>query len=237
MPQKGNTMGNFCFNRLINLLFIVTLSTTFTAPCFAQDRDILWKIISNCLDPTIPDYDKRCNWPIQNSAITCKKTSEVWDMNNDFIILRDSKMCDCLDNKAFVHGLAIPRSKVSGSDASNRPDDIWKYAWNNAVKRFGNDSEIALIVNAPGNCRGQDQLHIHLVRLNDAGHNLISKPDMSSVENLDEVWKKADMLAKDKMLDNYGVLIARHPEKQKEYIIYVESCNLEIAYSEADCKY
>ncbi len=211
------------------LLLIATLTAT---GCATGNRDIIWNIVTNCLDPTVPDYDRRCRWPIATSAAACRKTTDVWDMTNEFVILRDVKMCDCPADKTFVHGLAIPRARVTGSEDPNRPTGIWQYAWDNAVRRIGNEGEIALVVNPPGD-RGQDQLHVHLVRLSDAGRRIVASSGAPRVPNLADVWRNADQLAAEKGLKFYGVFVARHPAGG--FVVYVDDRNRENDYTVARC--
>jgi len=197
------------------------------------NRDILWNMVANCLDSSVADYEKLCHWPIDNSAAACRNTTGLWNENAEFVVLRDRKMCDCLDDKTFVHALAVPRTKVTGTEDPNRPVGIWQFAWDNAVKRIVNESEIALVVNPPGNKRSQDQLHVHIVRLNDAGRRLIDVPNVSRVTSLDDIWKKADELAKDKDFDYYGVLVARNPAGG--FIVVVNDHSLEYDFTLAKC--
>ncbi len=218
--------------RALTLLLTLLLFLTTSGCATSTNRDILWNIVTNCLDPAVPNYDTRCRWPITTSAAACRKTTDVWDMNSEFVILRDVKMCDCLADKTFVHGLAIPRARVTGSEDPHRPDGIWQYAWDNAVKRIGNEGDIALVVNPPGE-RGQDQLHVHLVRLNDAGRQIVAASGSPGVQNLADVWRKADQLAAEKGLKYYGVLVARHPAGG--FVVHVDARNRENDYTAARC--
>lgn len=215
------------------LLFITTLTASGCATG-NRDRDILWNIVTNCLDPAVPGYDKLCRWPVETSAAACRKTTDVWNMNSEFVILRDVKMCNCPADKTFVHGLAIPRARVTGSEDPNRPDGIWQYAWDNAVARIGNEGDIALVVNPPGiENRGQDQLHVHLVRLNDAGRRIVAAAGASGVQSLADVWRKADQLAAEKGLKYYGALVARN--RAGGFVVHVDDRNREYDYTVARC--
>ncbi len=225
-----------CLSRTVALLSALLLFVAIlaTSGCATGNRDILWNIVTNCLDPAVPDYDTRCRWPIATSAAACRKTTDVWDMSSEFVILRDVKMCDCPADNTFVHGLAIPRSRVTGSEDPNRPDGIWQYAWDNAVKRIGDEGGIALVVNPPGmGNRGQDQLHVHLVRLNDAGRRIVAASVAASVESLADVWRKAAQLAAAKGFQCYGVLVARHPAGG--FVVHVDARNREYEYTVARC--
>ncbi|HXX82009.1 MAG TPA: CDP-diacylglycerol diphosphatase [Thermodesulfovibrionales bacterium] len=217
--------------RILALISALLIFATLLSACV--NRDILWNIVTNCLDSTVSDYDKRCRWPIDNSVAACRNSTGLWDENAEFVVLRDEKMCDCLDNKTFVHGLAIPRTKVTGTEDPKRPISIWQFAWDYAVKRIRNKKEIALVVNPPGKNRSQDQLHVHIVRLNDAGRRLIASPNVSNVKSLADIWNKADTLAKEKGFDYYGVLVAKNPAGG--FIVFVNNRNLEYDYTLAKC--
>lgn len=214
---------------------LLLLFTTLTAQCLAAgDREILWNIVTNCLDPTVSGYDTLCRWPIESSPAACRKTTGLWNLSREFVILRDIKMCDCPADKTFVHGLAIPRTKVTGSEDPNRPAGIWQFAWDTAIRRIGKVADIALVVNPPGPVnRGQDQLHVHLVRLNDDGRRLIAAAKAASVGSLADVWHKADQLATERRLEYYGVLVAQHPAGG--FVVHVDDHNLEDDYTEARC--
>ena len=221
-------------HRFLSLILTLLIFATPLPACVGDgNRDILWNIVANCLDPHVADYEKRCRWPIDSSAAACRNTTGLWDKNAQFAVLRDRKMCNCLDNKTFVHGLVIPRTRITGTEDPNRPVGIWQFAWDNAVKRIGNEAEIALVVNPPGRNRSQDQLHVHIVRLNDAGRRLIYAPDVSSVISLADVWDRADELAKKMGFDYYGVLVARNPAGG--FVVFVTNRNLEYEYSRARC--
>lgn len=220
----------------IHLLVSVLLffATSLYTSCYADgDSDNLWNIVTYCLNPAVAGYDKNCHWPIANSAAACRNTTEVWDDKNpEYVVIRDIKMCDCPGNNEFVHGLAIPRAKVTGAEAKNRPDGIWQYAWDGAVKKIRYEAEIALVVN-PWGKRGQNQLHVHLVRLNDAGRKLIDANKAPCVQSPADIWKEADQLAKENGLRYFGVLVAKKPAGC--FMVYVDDSNLEYAYSEAKC--
>jgi CDP-diacylglycerol pyrophosphatase len=213
------------------LLCAVVLAAT---GCATGHRDTLWGIVSNCLDPTVPHYDMLCSRPLTTSAAACRETTAVWNMTGEFVVLRDIKMCDCPGDTTFVHGLAIPRTRVTGTEDPNRPAGIWQYAWDNAVSRIGTEGEIALVANPPGaGNRSQDQLHVHLVRLNDAGRRLVAASAAERVRDLADVWKKAGQLAAAQRLERYGVLVARSPAGG--FVVHVADRNMEYDYTVARC--
>src|ERR1035437_3649502 len=79
-------------------------------------RDILWEIVSQCVDTAAQDYCAHCGWPQAYSSCApsndCRNTTEVWARTSNFVALRDIKMCGC--SGGFVHGLALPRQAISG---------------------------------------------------------------------------------------------------------------------------
>jgi len=208
---KGAVGSIWRFFGIAAMASLLAVATTATAadPAPARDRDILWKIVSSCLGPENADYCRRCIAPRAGSACpeaqTCEATTEVWAQNGEFVAMRDIKMCSC--PAGFVHGLALPRTRIRGIDASPLPDGIWAFAWTEAQKKIADASTIALVVNSARG-RTQDQLHVHLVRLrDDARRNFSARA--TSVAELGEVWRVAGQLAaKPPALEDYNVLVA-----------------------------
>ena len=198
-------------------------------------RDIIWEIVSNCLDPNLKDYCSRCRWPIVPNICTgdasCRKTTEVWAKGTEYVAIRDRKMCGCPEG--FVHGIAIPLNRVAGAEDPLRPDGIWDFAWTVAKKRIDDQSSIALVVNPPGH-RSQDQLHVHIVRLRTDARLKLAKKKAANVCGLKEVWEKASELAADEGLNDYGVLVTSDPEKG--FMIVVDKNSPEEMYTEEKCK-
>lgn len=201
----------------------------------ANGRDILWEIVSTCLNTTAADYCTSCRWPRIDSSCSqttlCKKTTEVWSESEEFIALRDAKMCEC--PKDFVHGLVLPRARVTGVEDPSRPDGIWAFAWNTGTGRVKDTSALALVVNPPGS-RSQDQLHIHIVRLTDDALHRIARRPAVSVRSLDEVWSAAAKNAAAQDLSDYGVLVIQHPEGG--FRVLVEKENFEKMYTKFRCR-
>ncbi|MGD0584293.1 MAG: CDP-diacylglycerol diphosphatase [Oryzomonas sp.] len=215
------------------VLFVVTVSTALPA-CAAGDRTILWGIVTNCLDVSHAGYCSTCSWPRVDSTCphkgACKDTTEVWAESADFVALRDSKMCGC--PAGFVHGLAIPRARVTGVEDPRRPDGIWTFAWNVASRRMGDDPAIALVVN-PMAQRSQDQLHVHLLRLRDDVRQRIVQHPADRASNLDQVWKVAAQRAAAEGLEDYGVLVVGHPEGG--FVVLVDKDSPEKMYTDWRC--
>jgi CDP-diacylglycerol pyrophosphatase len=229
-------------NRLLRLFFaaaIVLLVSTASAADAARprDRNVLWKIVSACLGPEDADYCQRCISPRAGSACAgkrrCEESSEIWGANDEFVAIRDIKMCAC--PAGFVHGLAIPRTAVSGVEARQLPQGIWPFAWAAARGKIDDPAAIALVVNSARQ-RAQDQLHVHLVRLRaDARRNLSGR--MAGVPALEDVWSAVNRLAANNPpLDDYSVLVAS--DLQGGYLVLIagNERNLERSMTHRTCE-
>ena len=120
------------------------------SPSHAQSRrDILWHIVNNCLGREVA---ADCRAPrkaplaamhfnsLAEATAYCRGGTDVWgEKPGQFVAFRDIKMCACPDNRGFVHGLAIPYAKVTGVEASNRPDGLWQFAWETGLEKLGAD--------------------------------------------------------------------------------------------------
>jgi CDP-diacylglycerol pyrophosphatase len=214
---------------------IVVVAVCGSIPAQAGSRDILWTIISSCLDPTAPDYCEKCEWPRTESACAaetfCKETTEVWAENAQFVALRDRKMCGCPSE--FIHGLVVPKSRVTGVEDRSRPDAIWAFAWATAMKKIGDESVTALVVN-PAADRGQDQLHVHILRLAQEGRRNFGKAHVTCIDNLDDVWKAAGKMAETAGWDDYGVLVAKRPEGG--FLVLIDQASPEKGYTQPRCR-
>jgi CDP-diacylglycerol pyrophosphatase len=206
-----------------------------SSPDAAASRDVLWEIVTNCLDLSVQDYCAQCRTPRSEKSCSqkriCENTLEVWSENNNYVVIRDRKMCDC--PSTFVHGIAIPRARVTGVEDPRRPDGIWAFAWSVARMRISDESAIALVVNPP-HSRSQDQLHVHIVRLQKDARQRFNKVNVLRVQSLDEVWSTAKRYATDIKLNDYGVLVASHHDGG--FIVVVNENNLERIYTERACR-
>lgn len=170
-------------------------------------RDALRRIVTECLDTGEPRYCARCPDPQAGTCTLdypCTRTTQVWALNQEYVAIRDIKMCGC--GASFVHGLAMPRFTVIGVEDPRRPDGIWRFAWDAARMRIPEESEIALAVNPPA-WRTQDQLHLHLVRLLPGARARVSALQPIRVERLEDVWAAAAEHAAPRGLTAYGVLV------------------------------
>jgi CDP-diacylglycerol pyrophosphatase len=114
-------------------------------------------------------------------------------------------MCGC--SKDFIHGLAMPRSEVTGIEDIRRREEIWQFAWETS-KKIIEPNLIALAVN-PKTHRSQNQLHVHLVRIDPKVKNKFNAYIFTYVKNLDHVWETAEKLAAKNSLIDYGILVTR----------------------------
>jgi CDP-diacylglycerol pyrophosphatase len=222
MPGISNLLARVC-GKLLALACGILLALVCAAPpARAQvDRDILWKIVSNCIAADA-GHAQACPAPRQQGRLpagdpdhVCRRSTEVWgEAPGQFVAIRDIKMCACVGNRGFVHGLAIPLNRVPGVEGAGRPDGIWQFAWNVALDKVGpgRSSDIGLAVNPRGR-RGQDQLHIHIVRLRaDYLRTLDAHPEYvlrtAQAMSLDQVWHLAPPpAAADGGFADFGLLV------------------------------
>jgi CDP-diacylglycerol pyrophosphatase len=223
--------GRILCRRIFRPLCLAALVLSMTAPAFAADkRDALWEIVSTCLDPGVKDYCTTCISPREEAGCNrpCRNSTQVWAESKDFVVIRDRKMCGCPEG--FVHGLALPRKRVSGVEAPARPEGIWEYAWAAAVRRIP-ENEIALAVNPRGQ-RSQDQLHVHLVRVN--RESLPADPRRTArVDTLGAVWKIAAGKAAELTWQDYGVLVVKGSDSG--YLVVIDEDSTEGRYTLAEC--
>jgi len=195
--------------------------------------DILLHIVSQCVDPSKANYCSQCMLPRRDAncgVSECKKTNEVWALNTLYAAIRDIKMCGC--PAEFVHGLAMPREVVTGVEDPNREEGIWQFAWDVAMQRIEPQS-IALAIN-PKSQRTQNQLHIHLVRLDKNARTHLSQHLPVQVNNLESIWATAANAARAKGLDDYGVLVAQ--SSSSGYMVVVTPNSPEAAFTIWKCE-
>ena len=191
---------------------LVLLGEACLTPVHALERgDILLDIVSNCVNPTHANYCKLCRVPRNDAACgdarECKQNTEVWALTDRYAAIRDIKMCGC--PAGFVHGLALPTYPVTGVEDPQRPEGIWQFAWDAAVRRI-EPAAIALVVN-PRLLRSQNQLHVHILRLAPDMQGRLEKEAPQFVDKLDAIWATAAAAAAAKGLDDYGVLVSQRP--------------------------
>lgn len=207
---------------LYTLFFTSFLSAPYSAN--AQfNRDILLGIVNQCLDSSVPGYCSNCSTPVTSSECRphakCTESIEIWALNPNFTAIRDIKMCGC--PSTFVHGLALPRARVSGVEDPNKPSAIWQFAWEAVVSKIP-ESELALIVN-PQNHRSQDQLHIHLLRFKPELKVAMLEHLAGNTGDLRQVWEIAENYAKSNNLSDYGVTVIRSDENHFYVLVNTDS--------------
>jgi CDP-diacylglycerol pyrophosphatase len=226
---------SFCNARTVFPYLLLAIAFLSESAIAAESRDALLTIVSSCLDIHAPDYCKLCPAPRLESpcaqGLDCKATTEVWEETAAYVVIRDRKMCGCAPG--FVHGLVIPRARISGVEDPRRPDDIWGIAWATARKRIADDDAIALVVN-PAMLRSQDQLHIHIVRLRSDTRGFLDGARTGRVQDLVDVWSAAEKKANAAKLQDYGVLVARH--RDGGFLVLVDERSPEKLYTLGECK-
>ena len=203
-----------------SILVILLLGSIY--PSFALEisrSDILLNIATQCINPKTQNYCNQCVSPRIDSSCgnpqDCKNTTEIWSENEQFVSIRDIKMCGC--SKDFIHGLTMPRSEVTGIEDIRRQEEIWQFAWETS-KKIIEPNLIALVVN-PKSHRSQNQLHVHLVRIDPKVKNKFNAYIFTYVKNLDHVWETAGKLAAKNSLIDYGILVTRATSNQFTVLI------------------
>ena len=229
---KGNGMKDL---RNVLAVFFLAFGAHLAALALDLPRSgILLDIVSKCIDTSASNYCSVCISPRADANCSimsqCTKTTEVWSVTDEYVAIRDIKMCAC--PAGFVHGLALPRYPVTGVEDPKRPDGIWSFAWNAARSRIEPES-IALVVN-PQFRRSQNQLHVHLLRLKDDAHSIDNSFLAGHVDNLDSVWSLAQDSAHAQGLSDYGVLVKA--EGARKFAVYIASESPEALFTQATCR-
>jgi len=221
------------FSNLFFVYFNIHILVFSTHSLATNQSDILLDIVQNCLNTKTQNYCQQCRAPqlLANCSVhsSCTSSIEVWTENEDFVAMRDIKMCGCPSN--FVHGLVLPKTIVTGIEDDRRPDAIWQFAWNVAEQHMP-IHEIALAVN-PKSKRSQNQLHVHLVRLKQGLNPKLDAAWVGITENLSQVWSFASQAAQARHMNEYGVLIALSP--QGGYRVALTSESPEWLFTQAIC--
>ena len=221
---------------LLKFLFLLTAAIGISSQAIASNiarSDILLHIVSQCVDPSAINYCANCMLPRAdarcNNISECKQTNEVWRLSTRYAAIRDIKMCGCPSD--FIHGLAMPREVVTGVEDPNREEGIWQFAWNVGIERIEAES-LTLVVNPPSQ-RTQNQLHVHILRLDQNARSRFEQYTPLYVDNLQSVWLLADHAAKKKGLIDYGVLVAK--ALNGKYLVLVSPDSPEAAFTIWKC--
>ena len=144
-------------------------------------------------------------------------------------------MCGCPGG--FVHGLAVPLGRVTGVEDPLKPTGLWRFAWEEAVKRIGvQDRESIILAANPRALRTQDQLHIHLVRLADGARRKIMDLSPIHIKDLADVWSAAarHAAAGGLMEGGYGVAVVHDPVTD-DFLVVTSAGSLEKLFSAFSC--
>jgi len=223
---------NFLKSVLLTLLVLAAPLQSAKALEVARS-DMLLHIVEECTNTQKPGYCEKCLAPQRQAMCvnhnTCKATSEIWTETSEFVAMRDIKMCGC--PKQFLHGLVLPKARVTGIEDPKRTEAIWQFAWDIARQRL-DTNEIALAVNPPSR-RSQNQLHVHLVRLK-PGINTDSFGNVTvRTQNLTNVWAVASESALKHQLKEYGLLVTS--DQQGGYLVVLTQDSPEMLYTQAYC--
>lgn len=213
-------------------IFLVFLHHFSIAGSIAQS-DILLHIATQCVDPSKTNYCSDCTLPRVDAncgvVAECKKTNEVWKLSPEYVAIRDIKMCGCTED--FVHGIAMPRTSVTGVEDPARQEGIWQFAWDIGANRIEEDS-LALVVN-PRSQRTQNQLHIHLLRLDENARQKWAGYSYMLVNELNNVWELSQEIARSNGLSDYGVLVSKYSPDR--FIIVVSKDSPEALFTKWKC--
>jgi CDP-diacylglycerol pyrophosphatase len=174
----------------------------------AGDPSALWNIVSTCVDTATPAYCECAAFARSCCGSTSTPNADVvWGVSPDFVAIRDMAMCGC--GAGFVAGLALPRTRVSGIEDPKRPDAIWPFAWDVARRRIPDELDAALVIN-PVDARTQNQMHVHILRLQpDARARLDAHPDTMHLPTLDGVFTAAVGRVGDAAMGDHGILVTK----------------------------
>lgn len=221
-------------SRFLSLVLILLVQTISFSADAAVPSDILLHIVRECIDPSTRNYCAQCRLPQKSAgclaAPTCRSTVEIWAEDNEFVAMRDIKMCGCPDD--FVHGLVLPKATITGVEDPNKPDSIWPFSWRVALSRMS-EEDIALVVN-PRLRRTQNQLHVHLVRLKQESRSQLRLHTVGEVTELSSVWRIAQRAADVRKTDDFGVLVFR--TSPDNFGVVISSDSLEGLYTQAVCQ-
>ena len=175
-------------------------------------RDALWHIVDDCINEreltcTCPALLKSCCGDPDEPA-----RQAIWALSKDYVVIRDMLACGC---EALVWGLAMPRARVTGIEDPRRPEGIWPFAWKVARTKIDDPGIIALVLN-PETRRSQDQMHVHILRLNERAKAFLAgdsreteRVQIVPLPRLEEAFAVAKKTVGEEALPRTGLLVAR----------------------------
>jgi CDP-diacylglycerol pyrophosphatase len=202
---------------------LALLAALFSWSIASANPDVLLDIVQNCVDASRPGYCAQCRAP-QTVAMcpaknACISSTDVWRESQDFVAIRDIKMCACPSN--FVHGLVLPKAIVTGIEDPRRPDAIWQFAWDTAITRLSPE-EVVLAVNSKSK-RTQNQLHVHLVRMKPNIEPKLNQAVTTHADQLQQIWQVAHEAAQSHQMQEYGILVTAKPQGGFRVVLTKES--------------
>lgn len=233
--QPGSLIiGDEMRKRLLKVVIVLTVSLLMQSLSYGVENSRLQSLVTSCLDSSGEAYCETCPWPRRDSSCLergCREATTVWRESSDYVAIQDKKMCNC-PSAAFIHGLAIPRALVSGVEAANRPNGIWRFAWQVALEHGIQPDEAALVVN-PKNDRSENQLHLHIVRLKNDARSRLDSRLTTACADLENVWGVVRKKAQVAGLDDYGVLVVRN--LLGGFLVQIVAGSPEDIYTQARC--
>jgi hypothetical protein len=165
----------------------------------------------------------------------CTDETALLDADERFVVIRDRKMC--VDSK--VHALVVPRADLPGVERIASAPDIWKFAWDYAVKTIPADRDIVLVINSQYS-RGQDWLHLHVIEGDAAalearrgGRAESFGVRIAQMDNIDQVASTAAVLTGNSVASGeFSILVAgrktagTNGEKFSVLVERIAECNL-----------
>ncbi|MFM7523606.1 MAG: CDP-diacylglycerol diphosphatase [Betaproteobacteria bacterium] len=215
---------------LILLVFQVLGSHVYAA----APSDTLLHIVQRCIDLDKPNYCGQCRLPQLTAgcpvAPTCKGTIDLWAEDEEYVAMRDIKMCGCPED--FVHGLVLPKATITGVEDPKRPDSIWLFSWRVGISKIP-APDLALVVN-PRLRRTQNQLHVHLVKLKPESRSLVSGGIVGETGDLSSVWRIAQKAADQVNMSDFGIMVVE--KSRGNFGVVISSDSPESLYTQAVCR-
>lgn len=242
-PQTMTTPPPFRRPRAAGLALLLALASLLpigiaragAGKCAGREDDpdcLLYKIARRCLDPGVDGYCEACPSPRTGRCdkTACEETTEVWTGSPRFVAIRDITMCWC---PKVLHGLVMPMGAVSGIEDPDRPQAIWKFAWDVAGLNLAPAE--ALLVVTPLAHRTQNQLHVHLLPADPSKKDALEALPFEAVGDLYQVWAKAEAVAAARGIKEFGVAVHQAEwgagEGAPSWHVHVGESNLGADYS------
>ena len=86
----------------------------------------------------------------------------------------------------------------------------------------------------PRSQRTQNQLHVHILRLDQNARIQFKQHTVAYVDNLESIWLVAEKIAKTKDLSDYGVLVSKALDGK--FLVLVSADSPESAFTNWSCR-